>query len=256
MLLSGKTAYVTGAARGIGRGIALALAREGADVVISDTRADACETVAEEVRALGRRSAAIGADVTLAADVTRLMQKITATMGRLDIAVNNAGVVSASPLTDLEEAEWDRVMDINAKGTFLCCRAALPLLRAAGGGKIINVASIAGKEGFAQLAHYSASKFAVVGFTNALAKEVAHENITVNAICPGIVHTAMWDYLSDEWKTGAETAEQSWVRHVTTLIPQGRAQTAEDMGRLAVFFATMDNVTGQAVNVDGGFTFH
>ena len=125
-----------------------------------------------------------------------------------------------------------------------------------GSGRIINVASIAGKEGFPNLAHYSASKFAVVGFTNALAKEVARSGITVNAICPGIVKTYMWDRLADEWKQEGESAEDSWARHQLTLIPQGRAQTAEDMGRLALFFATMDNITGQSVNVDGGFTFH
>lgn len=256
MTLHGKAAYVTGAARGIGRGVALALAREGADVAVSDVLTDDCLMVAEEIRALGRKAVSIRADVTRPEDVARLMRETVTILGRLDIAVNNAGVVSASPLADLPEAEWDRVMAVNAKAAFLCCKAALPVLRAGGGGKIINVASIAGKEGFANLAHYCASKFAVVGLTNALAKEVAHENITVNAICPGIVRTAMWDYLSDAWKAGQETPEQSWMRHVTSLIPQARPQTADDMGRLAVFFATMDNVTGQAVNVDGGFTFH
>jgi meso-butanediol dehydrogenase/(S,S)-butanediol dehydrogenase/diacetyl reductase len=111
-------------------------------------------------------------------------------------------------------------------------------------------------QGFPNLAHYSASKFAVVGLTNALAKEIAREGITVNAICPGIVRTYMWDRLSDEWKKDAESREESWSRHQLTLIPQGRTQTPEDMGRLAVFFATMENVAGQSVNVDDGFTSH
>ncbi|MCA3869824.1 MAG: SDR family oxidoreductase, partial [Burkholderia sp.] len=179
-----------------------------------------------------------------------------AELGGLDILVNCAGVISIHPVAELTERDWDFVMDVNAKGTFLGCRAALAHLKAQGRGRIINVASIAGKEGFPNLAHYSASKFAVVGFTNALAKELARDGVTVNAICPGIVRTYMWDRLSDEWKTDGETVEASWQRHQLTLIPQGRAQTPEDMGRLALFFATMDNVTGQAVNVDGGFTFH
>jgi meso-butanediol dehydrogenase/(S,S)-butanediol dehydrogenase/diacetyl reductase len=159
-------------------------------------------------------------------------------------------------VAELSEKDWDLVMDVNAKGTFLGCRAALAPMRARGWGRIVNVASIAGKEGFPNLAHYSASKFAVVGFTNALAKEVAQEGITVNAICPGVVRTDMWDRLADAWKHEGESVEDSWARHQLTLIPQGRAQTAGDMGRAALFFATMDNVTGQSVNVDGGFTFH
>ncbi|WP_205171239.1 SDR family NAD(P)-dependent oxidoreductase, partial [Burkholderia sp. LMG 13014] len=185
-----------------------------------------------------------------------MVAQALAELGRLDILVNCAGVISIHPVGELTERDWDFVMDVNAKGTFLGCRAALAPLKAQGRGRIINVASIAGKEGFPNLAHYSASKFAVVGFTNALAKELARDGVTVNAICPGIVRTYMWDRLSDEWKTDGESVEESWQRHQLTLIPQGRAQTPEDMGRLALFFATMDNVTGQAVNVDGGFTFH
>lgn len=256
MRLQGKTAYVTGGARGIGRGIVRALAAEGVDVMVADVLIHECEAVAEEVRAMGRRALTMQVDVTRAGEVSRMVAAVEADFGGLDIAVNNAGVVSVAPLDTLEEAEWDRVMDINAKGAFLCCKAALPALRRRGGGRIINVASIAGKEGMATLSHYCASKFAVVGLTNSLAKELAHDNITVNAICPGIVRTAMWDYLSDLWKEGQETPEQSWMRNVTHLIPQGRPQTAGDMGALAVFFATMDNVTGQSINIDGGFTHH
>lgn len=254
--LAGRTAVVTGGARGIGRGIVLTLARAGADVLVADLLDDAMQATAAEVRALGRRALARRVDVTDGAQVRAMVDLAVAELGGVDILVNCAGVISIRPVAELSEQDWDFVMDVNAKGTFLGCQAALPAMRRAGRGCIVNVASIAGKEGFANLAHYSASKFAVVGFTNALAKEVAREGITVNAICPGIVRTFMWDRLADEWKNDGESVEDSWARHQLTLIPQGRAQTPEDMGRLALFFATMDNVTGQSVNVDGGFTFH
>ncbi len=254
--LAGKTAVVTGGARGIGKGIVLELARAGADVLIADLLEDAMQSTAAEVQALGRRALTRRVDVTDAAQVQAMVDQAVSELGGLDILVNCAGVISIHPVAELSERDWDFVMDVNAKGTFLGCRAALGPMRARRSGRIVNVASIAGKEGFPNLAHYSASKFAVVGFTNALAKEVAQEGITVNAICPGIVRTYMWDRLSDEWKNEGESVEDSWARHQLTLIPQGRAQTPQDMGRLALFFATMDNVTGQSVNVDGGFTFH
>ncbi|AJX31767.1 short chain dehydrogenase family protein [Burkholderia oklahomensis C6786] len=254
--MEGQVAVVTGGARGIGRGIALSLAAAGADILLADLLDDALEATARDVRALGRRAATLKVDVVQEAQVEAMIAHTIDALGGLDILVNCAGVISIRPVAELTERDWDFVMDVNAKGTFLGCRAALPHLKAQQRGRIINVASIAGKEGFPNLAHYSASKFAVVGFTNALAKELARDGVTVNAICPGIVRTYMWDRLSDEWKQAGESVEQSWQRHQLTLIPQGRAQTPEDMGRLAVFFATMDNVTGQAVNVDGGFTFH
>lgn len=254
--LAGQTAIVTGGARGIGKGIVLELAQAGADVLIADLLEDAMQATAAEVQALGRRALTRRVDVTDAAQVQAMVDQAVADLGGLDILVNCAGVISIHPVAELTERDWDFVMGVNAKGTFLGCRAALGPMRARRSGRIINVASIAGKEGFPNLAHYTASKFAVVGFTNALAKEVALEGITVNSICPGIVRTYMWDRLSDEWKNEGESAEDSWARHQLTLIPQGRAQTPQDMGQLALFFATMDNVTGQSVNVDGGFTFH
>lgn len=254
--LAGRSAIVTGGARGIGKGIVLELARAGADVLIADLLEDAMQATANEVEALGRRALTRRVDVTDAAQVQAMVDEAVTTFGALDILVNCAGVISIRPVAELSEKDWDLVMDVNAKGTFLGCRAALAPMRAQGWGRIVNVASIAGKEGFPNLAHYSASKFAVVGFTNALAKEVAQEGITVNAICPGVVRTDMWDRLADAWKNEGESVEDSWARHQLTLIPQGRAQTAADMGRAALFFATMDNVTGQSVNVDGGFTFH
>lgn len=256
MKLQGKVAIVTGAGRGIGQGIAMALAQEGADLAIADLNEANARRVADDIRALGRRAIAMAVDVTSWDQIQGLVGRTVEELGSVDISVNCAGVISIAPVESLSEEAWDLCMNVNTKGTFLGCKAVLPQMKRQGGGKIINVASIAGKEGFPTLAHYCASKFAVVGFTNSLAKEVARDNITVNAICPGIVRTYMWDYLADQWKQPEESVEESWVRHQLTLIPQGRAQTPEDMGALALFFATADNMTGQSVNFDGGFTFH
>jgi len=254
MDLLGKGAYVTGGGRGIGRGIALALARAGANVAVADLEIESAKAVATDIRTLGRTAIALRVDVTDGKNVQAMLQATVEGLGRLDIAVNCAGVISISPLEKLAEAEWDRVLNVNTKGVFLCCKEALPSLRQSGTGRIINVASIAGKRGFPNLAHYCASKFAVVGLTAALAREVARDGITVNAICPGIVRTHMWDLLSDARRQGDETAEAAWQRSVLELIPQGRPQTVEDMGALAVYLATSANLTGQAISLDGGMT--
>lgn len=250
--LSGKIAIVTGGNRGIGRGIALALAEAGADIAVAARDLEKSAQVTSEIQRLGRRALAVAADVADSGQVKNLIERTVSELGGLDILVNNAGILNIAPVESLEEAAFDEVFKINVKGTFLCSKAAIPWLKQRGGGRIINVSSVAGKAGFPTLAHYCASKHAVIGFGSALAKELAADNITVNTICPGIVWTRMWEDLSREWALPGESQEASWERHQTTLIPQGRAQTAEDMGRLAVFFATADNVTGQAWNVDGG----
>lgn len=270
--LAGKVALVTGGGRGIGRGIAIALAGAGADVALAevdrlpsgahqygaaalDGLAEARRTAAE-IESRGRRAIAIATDVTRRTDCERMVAETTRALGGLDVLVCNAGVVSVSSVERLDEATWDLTFDVNAKGVFLSCQAALPALRQRGGGAIINVASVAGKNGQPGMAHYCASKFAVVGFTNALAKEVARAGIRVNAICPGILRTQMWEYLAETLKMPGEDREQSWSRFVGSLIPTGRAQTPEDIGQLAVYLASAPNVTGQSINVDGGMEMH
>lgn len=198
----------------------------------------------------------VACDVTRKSDCQRMVSETVTKLGGLDVLVCNAGVVSVAPVAELDETSWDLTFDVNTKGVFLSCQAALPALERRGGGAIINIASIAGKNGTPGLAHYCASKFAVVGFTNALAKEVAKSGIRVNAICPGILRTQMWEYLAEKFKRDGETLEQSWQRYVDELIPTGRAQTPEDIGALAVFLASAPNVTGQAINVDGGIELH
>ena len=269
--LSSKVALVTGGARGIGRGIALALAAAGVDIAIADVEQisspaqqygtaavggfTAVQATVAEISNLGRRAIAIQADVTRKDDARRMVAETVRQLGNLHILVCSAGVVSFSTVEALTEDAWDLTFAVNVKGVFLSCQAAIPALKAGGGGCIINVSSVAGKNGQPGLAHYCASKFAVVGFTNSLAKELAAANIRVNAICPGIVHTQMWEYLADKRKQEGESKENSLQRAIQTRIPLGRPQTPEDMGQLAVYLATAENLTGQAINLDGGMEF-
>jgi meso-butanediol dehydrogenase/(S,S)-butanediol dehydrogenase/diacetyl reductase len=269
--LTGKVALVTGGGRGIGRGIALALADAGADVALAEVETlrpgaqqygdawesglAAAERTAVEITAKGRRASAIAADVTCKADCERMVAETERRLGGLDVLVCNAGVVSIAPVAAMDEATWDLTFAVNVKGVFLSCQAAIPAL-ARRGGSIVNVASVAGKNGAPGLAHYCASKFAVVGFTNALAKELAAADIRVNAICPGILRTQMWEYLAETLRQAGETRDDAWQRYVKMLIPLGRPQTPEDIGRAAVYLATAPNVTGQAINVDGGIELH
>jgi meso-butanediol dehydrogenase/(S,S)-butanediol dehydrogenase/diacetyl reductase len=254
--LLGRSAYVTGGGRGIGRGIALALAKEDADVIVADLDLAGAEAVAAEAKALGVKALAQRVDVTRWTDLQALVARAEREFGKLDIAIHCAGVIGVVAVEEMSEEEWDRVMDVNAKGVFLSCKAALPALKRNGFGRIVNIASVSGKDGYQRLAHYSASKYAVLGFTNSLAKEVARDNITVNAICPGVVKTAMWDILSDEYKEAGETREQSWQRQLMAFVPQGRPQTAEEVGELAVYLALAPSITGQSINIDGGLTSH
>jgi meso-butanediol dehydrogenase / (S,S)-butanediol dehydrogenase / diacetyl reductase len=272
MTLTNKVALVTGGGRGIGRGIALALAQAGADVAIAEVEridsaaqqyraatlsgVQAAEQTVADVRTQGRRGLAIPADVTKWSDVTAMVEATVQHFGGLDVLVCNAGVVHVSPVEKLSEEAFDLTLAVNVKGVFLSCKAAIPALKQRPGASIINIASVAGKNGAPGMAHYCASKFAVVGFTNSLAKELARHGIRANAICPGILRTQMWEYLAEEFRGPNEDKEVAWRRYTQTLIPLGRPQTPEDIGQLAVFLASASNVTGQAINVDGGMELH
>jgi len=269
MELKGKVALVTGGGTGIGKGVVELLAREGASIAIA--AADivkisanqygskniggytAAKAVVEDLRKKGINAIAIETDVTDSNSVQKMIDKTVETFGKLDILVNVAGVITCKNVIDLTEDDWDSIMTTNAKGTFLTNKEAVKQMKKQGtGGRIVNFASIAGKTGYPGLAHYCASKFAVVGFTNALAKEVAKDNITVNAVAPGIVLTEMWMKLRKDWALPNETEEASYKRNVTSMIPQGTDQTPEDMAKAVLFFIMSPHVTGQTVNVDGG----
>jgi meso-butanediol dehydrogenase/(S,S)-butanediol dehydrogenase/diacetyl reductase len=271
MQLAGKVALVTGAARGIGRGIALALASEGVALALADLGvaedpavpyrlgrpADLDETVRLAAARGGPAVALLGV-VTRWVDAERLVAEAAARLGGLDILVNNAGVLVGGPIEQLTEAQWDRMMAVNVKGVFLMTRAALPRLRPRGAGAIVNIASIAGKTGRAYTAAYAASKFAVVGLTQALAQELGPANIRVNAVCPGLLRTTMWTEGVAPARAASlgvpvHEAFDAFVRQAT---PLGREQTPEDIGEAVVYLCRADNVTGIALNVAGGVEVH
>jgi meso-butanediol dehydrogenase / (S,S)-butanediol dehydrogenase / diacetyl reductase len=272
MDLQGKVAVVTGGARGIGRGIAVALARQGAHVAVADlympsqgmagyalsTEQDVMKTV-EELTALGVKAIGVPVDVTQAVQLEAMVETVTRQLGPIDILCNNAGVLDTGLVVETTEAQWDAIMDVNVKGVFLSCKAVVPGMVKRRQGRIINTASIAGKRGTARLGAYCASKFAVVGFTQSLAHEMAPHNVTVNAVCPGILGTAMWlDVLMPqrvEQATGRDW-QTAFEEHATSLIPLGRPQTPEDVGQAVVYLAQADNVTGIALNVAGGLVMY
>jgi meso-butanediol dehydrogenase/(S,S)-butanediol dehydrogenase/diacetyl reductase len=244
--LAGQTALVTGAGRGIGRGIAQELAAAGAYVVAADI---ALATAQQTIDQLGSPGEAAQVDVSDPASVDQLLSSLTGAGTRIDILANVAGVLSISSVLDLPAAEWDRIMGVNARGTFLVSKAALPGMIAAGSGAIVNISSAAGKDGVATGAHYSASKFAVIGFTQSLAKEVAEFGIRVNAVCPGVVRTPMIADVATAWQTSADdmVSEYQLIK---------RAQEAREIGAAVVFLVVMTSMTGQSINVDGGSVFH
>ena len=255
--LRGRSAVVTGGGRGIGAAVAERLAALGADVTIADVDGDVAEAAAERIRRGGGRAGGLRVDVTDERSVERMVETALEATGRLDIAVNSAGVFGVSAVVDTTAADWDRVMDVNAKGVFLSCKheVAAMLRTAPGEGRVINIASLAGKVGIALQAHYSASKFAVVGFSNALAKEVAGDGITVNSVCPGIVGTRMWlgeGGTADARRRPGETIDESWRRNQKEYLPQGDAQTVGDIAEAVLFLVRSPHVTGQAISVDGG----
>lgn len=242
-----RAALVTGASRGIGRAIALGLAREGFDVALNDIgrqRAE-LEAVAGEIAATGRRAVALCADVSDRAGVAAMVGEAVAWAGRIDAVVNNAGILIPGAVEALPEEHWDAVMDVNAKGTFLVVQALLPHMRARRYGRIVNIASIGGKHGAPEQAHYSASKAAIMGFTRVLAQEVGPFGITANCVCPGIIVTDMGrTNLEDPAVAGR------WIAN-TALRRLGQP---EDVVGPACFLASdaAAFVTGQSLNVCGG----
>ena len=245
--LAGKTALVTGAGRGIGRGVAEELAAAGARVIAADLDPGTARQTAD---ALGAAAAgAFAVDVADEGSVDALIRSIRESGERIGILANVAGVISMATVAELPVRDWDRIMAVNARGTYLVSKAVLPAMTEAGAGSIVNISSAAGKDGVSGGAHYSSSKFAVIGFTQSLAKEVAQHGIRVNAVCPGVVPTQMIADVGAAWDMSTEQMVSDWQ-----LIK--RPQDAREIGAAVVFLTVMTSMTGQAINVDGGSVFH
>jgi|CXWL01.1.fsa_nt_gi NAD(P)-dependent dehydrogenase (short-subunit alcohol dehydrogenase family) len=260
MELRNTVAIVTGGARGIGRGIAYELAKEGVRVVLADlpsTSADRDETIAE-IKRLGSDAIGIDVDVRDFAQAQAMVQKTIDAWGQVDILVNNAGVIKVGPVFMFSEEDWDLIQDVNVKGTFLCSKAVMPHMMQRRVGRVINLSSQAGKSGKGGAAAYCTSKWAVIGFTQALAEEMGQFNVTVNAICPGEVDTYMWREVLLPAMAAATgtTKEEAWEQAAVKNVPLRRPQTVEDMGQAVVFLCKADNITGESINVSGGSEMH
>lgn len=238
-----RTAIVTGGARGIGRAIARKLAADGIQIVISDVMADAAEAAAKEMAALGVRSSAVVADVSRIGDVETLIRKTIQEFGAVDYLVNNAGVTRDNISLRMSEAEWDLVLGVNLKGTFLCSQAAAREMIKKRFGRIVNLASVSGIMGTAGQANYASSKAGVIALTKSMARELGSRNITVNAVAPGFILTEMTDKLSDSVK-------EAYVAQ----IPLKRAGTPEDVAEAVRFLISpaAQYITGTVLNVSGG----
>jgi meso-butanediol dehydrogenase / (S,S)-butanediol dehydrogenase / diacetyl reductase len=238
--LADQVAIITGGAGGIGRGIGEELLAVGMRVLLADRDEAGVSAVAAEIGA-----AHAPVDVRDPLSVQHLFTAAVERFGQVNLLVNNAGMLTTAPVIELPVEDWDRVMEVNARGVFLCSQAAVRHMVSRGTGNIVNISSISGRRGDPGLSHYSASKFAVIGFSQALAGEVAEHGIRVNAVCPGLVDTSVLR----NWTAAHATTPQE-TAGVYQLIK--RPQTAREIGRAVVFLASMPSITGQALNVDGG----
>ena len=262
--LKGKVALITGAGGGIGRGIARCLAEEGVHLALADISKSGAEAAAEEIGKFDVNTIPYVLDVTEKSQCVDIVDATNKEMGSLDIVVNNAGVIGGAdfklgmPLSDINEDDWDDTYNVNVKGVFLLCQASLEKMKGNGWGRIINISSRAGRDGRETIPHYSASKAAVIIFTQALAREVARAGITVNAVCPGLIWSAMWEQLATQFRKKFPNFKGKTAREVFDYFveqtPMGVEQSTEDIGRVVAFLASDDakTITGQAILVDSG----
>lgn len=243
MKLAGKVALVTGAAQGIGKAVSLLLARNGADIVVSDINLEKAEETAKEVQTLGRKALAVKVDVAKLDDVEKMVEAILGQFGKVDILVNNAGIARDKLILRMTEEDWDAVLNINLKGTFNCSKAVVRHMSKQRSGKIVNIASVVGEMGNAGQGNYAASKAGVIGFTKTIAREFAQRGINVNAIAPGYIETPMTDALPEKAK-----------EELKRLIPMDRLGKPEDVAEAVLFLVSEASsyITGQVLNVNGG----
>jgi 2-hydroxycyclohexanecarboxyl-CoA dehydrogenase len=251
MKLRGKTALVTGGGRGIGRAIALALAQEGAQVAVLDILADNAAAVAREIEATGVKALALPADLTKRAQVERAIADALAQFGQIDVLVNNAGWDRLEMFLDSEEETWDKIIAINFKALLYVCKATLPSMVARGQGKVISIASDAGRVGSTGEAVYAGTKGAIIAFSKTLAREMARHKITVNVVCPGLTETPLLQGIREQ-----SPKTEKVIEAVTRAIPLGRVGQPEDIAGAVVYLASpaADFVTGQTLSVSGGLT--
>jgi len=243
MDLRGQVVMVTGGARGIGRAIAAKFAAKGADLVIADVSLESAEDAAKEMSQKNIKARAVNMDVSQSADVTRVINEVMKEFGRIDVLVNNAGITKDSLLLRMKEEDWDSVLSINLKGVFLCSKEAVKLMVKQRYGRIVNIASVVAFMGNPGQANYSASKAGIIGLTKTTAREYANRGITVNAVAPGFISTAMTDALSENIK-----------QEMLKSIPIGKFGSVDDVANAVVFFAEPGNgyITGQVIHVNGG----
>ena len=251
MKLRGKAALVTGGGRGIGRAIALGLAQEGAQVAVLDILADNAAAVTGEIEATGVKALALACDLTKRAQVDRAIADTLAQFGQIDILVNNAGWDRMELFLDSEEETWDKIIAINFKGILYVCKAALPSMAARGQGKVISIASDAGRAGSTGEAVYAGTKGAIIAFSKTLAREMARHKITVNVVCPGLTETPLLQGIREQ-----SPKTEKVIEAVTRAIPLGRVGQPEDIAGAVVYLASpaADFVTGQTLSVSGGLT--
>ena len=252
MLLKDRVAIVSGGAKGIGRGIALKFAQEGCNVVVNALHIEGAKKVADEVKALGRKSIAIAADVSKSAEVNVMVARTIKEFGKIDILVNNAGGVSGdAKLEETTEEAWDRVIDVNLKGQFLCCKAVVPYMKKKKYGKIINVSSMGAIHPPAPIVHYHSAKGGVLGLTTNLAFELAPFNITVNAILPGPIRT---EFFTEMFKGKTKEEAKAFFKMLENKVPMHRMGEPEEIAGVALFLASdlSSYVTGEAINAGGG----
>lgn len=240
MRLANKVALVTGASQGIGAAIALALARQGADVAISSRNRESLEIVAKKIRDMKRQVLVAQADVSVSTEVNAMVKTVIDKFSHIDILVNNAGIYETVPFDEMTEAQWDRIMAVNLKGTFNCSKAVIPFMKKQKSGKIVNIASDAGKTGGAiPVAHYAASKAAIISLTKSLARELAPYTMNVNSVSPGIIETDM---------------SKAVLKKRNVSVPLGRLGTPEDVANAVVFLVSDEAayITGEILDVNGG----
>ena len=243
MRLKDKNAFITGAAQGIGKSIAIGMAREGANVAIADVNLESAEDTAKEIKEIGVKSMAIKLDVSSQEDVINAFSTFTGEFGPVDILINNAGITRDTLLMRMKEEDWDAVININLKGTFLCSREAVKLMAKQRQGKIVSISSVVAFMGNPGQANYSSSKAGLIGLTKTIAKEYAGRGIRANAVAPGFIQTAMTEALSDKVKDEMRKA-----------IPLGTFGTAEDVTNAVIFLSSSesDYISGQVIHVNGG----